>query len=261
MEALSAWPYPSGVKNDNIKYPIIKILLLRGRTVEDGERYRAREIYRDIKALPPVIVRADGRNFKEALARLGLEKPYDIRLEKAMVSAGRMLIEESGLAPVWAYTFSDEFNVFFRALPFQGRIEKLDSVVPSYLASALTMALKADTPLAFDARVIPLHPEDVPGYLKWRQAEAWRNHMQSYGFYTLVKEGVPEHEASQRMKGMKFEDIHEMMWQKGVNLGVTPGWQRKGVLIYRKDGGTMESWDPPLFGSSEGMDLIKSLIT
>ncbi|WP_174591708.1 tRNA(His) guanylyltransferase Thg1 family protein [Methanocella conradii] len=249
------------MKNDNIHYHLIKILLFRGHIVDNGERYKAREIYRDIKALPPVIVRADGRNFKEALARLGLDKPYDIRFEKAMVSAGRMLMGHSGLAPDWAYTFSDEFNVFFKVLPFQGRIEKLDSVVPSYLASALTLALNADTPLAFDARVIPLHNEDVQGYLKWRQAEAWRNHMQSYGFYTLIKEGVPEQEASRKMKGMKFEDIHEMMWQRGINLGVTPGWQRKGVLIYRKDGGIIESWDPPLFGSSEGKDLIKGIIT
>ncbi len=241
------------------------------------ERFKAREIYSEIKALAPAILRADGRNFKETLAKLGLEKPYDARFAKAMVAAGRSLLEKSGLGPEWIYTFSDELNIFFKALPFDGRLEKLDSVIPSYLASALTLALGVDVPLAFDARVVPLHYEDVPGYLQWRQAEAWRNHMQSYGFYTLVGEGMPEKDASKKMKGMKFEDIHEMMWQRGVNLNETPAWQRKGVFIYKK---TVEkegydpikkekvlverteigeAWDVPLFGSKEGEALLNGL--
>lgn len=235
------------------------------------------EIYRDIKALPPIVIRADGRNFKESLKRLRFEKPYDIRFEKGMVSAARRLLIDSSLAPEWVYTFSDEFNILFNELPFDGRIEKLDSVVPSYLASALTIALDIDTPLAFDARVIPIHKEDIPSYLQFRQAEAWRNHMQSYGFYTLVKEGMGEREAALRMHGMKSEDIHEMMWQRGINLGETPGWQRKGVFIYRKKTGkegydpirkekvmvtrmeVEELWDPPLFSSYEGRQFLKYL--
>lgn len=245
--------------------------------VDREERFKVKEIYKDIKALPPVVVRADGRNFKESLARLRFEKPYDIAFERAMASAARSLAMNSGLGPEWVYTFSDEFNVFFSVLPFDGRVEKLNSVVPSYLASALALALKVDTPLAFDARVVPLHYEDVAGYLQWRQAEAWRNHMQSYGFYTLVKEGIPEREASKMMHGMKFEAIHEMMWQRGINLGETPAWQRKGVLIYKKvaekegydpvkkrkvtvkRADVEEMWDPPLFGSKEGEAFIKSL--
>jgi tRNA(His) 5'-end guanylyltransferase len=241
------------------------------------ERFKVKEIYKDIKALPPVIVRVDGRNFKESLARLRFKKPYDLKFEKAMVSAGRALMEASGLGPLWVYTFSDELNVFFTELPFDGRVEKLDSVVPSFLSSALTLALGLKTPLAFDARVVPLHYEDVAGYLQWRQAEAWRNHMQSYGFYTLVKDGLAEKYASKTLRGMKFEDIHEMMWQRGVNLNETPAWQRKGVFIYRKAGmkegydpvkkkkvrvrraEVDESWDPPLFGSKEGEAFLKSL--
>ncbi len=241
------------------------------------ERFKIKEIYKDIKALPPVIVRADGRNFKESLARLKFKKPYDLRFEKAMVSAGHALMVSSGLGPLWTYTFSDELNVFFSELPFDGRVEKLDSVVPSFLSSALTLALGVKAPLAFDARVVPLHYEDVAGYLQWRQAEAWRNHMQSYGFYTLVKDGLAEKYASKTLQGMKFEDIHEMMWQRGVNLNETPAWQRKGVFIHKKmvtregydrvkkkkvrarRAEVEESWDPPLFGSKEGEAFLKSL--
>lgn len=241
------------------------------------ERFKVKEIYKDIRALPPVIIRVDGRNFKESLARLRFKKPYDLKFEKAMAAAGRALMESSGLGPLWVYTFSDELNIFFKELPFDGRLEKLDSVVPSFLSSALTLALKVQVPLAFDARIVPLHYEDVAGYLQWRQAEAWRNHMQSYGFYTLVKEGIAEREASKRLRGMKFEDIHEMMWQRGVNLNETPAWQRKGVFIYKKAvikrsfdplkkksvhvrrAEVEESWDPPLFGSNEGEAFLKGL--
>ena len=245
--------------------------------MDKDERYKAMEIYKDIKALPPVVVRADGRSFKESLARLGFEKPYDLKFEKAMVAAGRSLLEKSGLTPVWVYTFSDEFNILFNELPFYGRIEKIDSIVSSFLSSALTLALGADTPLAFDARIVPIRWDDAAGYLQWRQAEAWRNHMQSYGFYTLVKEGVKENEASKKMRGLKFEDIHEMMWQRGVNLNETPGWQRKGVFIHRKPvvkegydpiknknivverSEVEELWDPPLFGSDEGKQLLEKM--
>jgi tRNA(His) guanylyltransferase len=243
--------------------------------VNREDRYKAREIYKDIKALPPAIVRVDGRNFKETLSRRGFEKPYDLKLEKAMVAASRSFIENSGLAVEWAYTFSDEINLFFTELPFDGRVEKIDSVVPSFLASALALGLGANEPLAFDSRVVPLHSEDVAGYLQWRQAEAWRNHMQAYGFYTLIKEGISERAAAKMMRGMKFEGIHEMMWQRGINLGETPAWQRKGVFIHKKAvekegydpvrkkkviverAKIEELWDPPLFGSEEGIELLK----
>jgi tRNA(His) guanylyltransferase len=239
---------------------------------------KRKEVFSEIRAAPPVIMRMDGRNFKESLARLGFLRPYDIAFARGMVAAARSLLEDSGLAPAWAFTFSDEISVLFEELPFDGRVEKLDSVVPSYLSSALTLSLKQPVPLAFDARVIPVHREEIIDYLINRQSEAWRNHMQSYGFYTLIAEGMGEREAAAKMKGMKFEDIHEMMWQRGVNLNETPGWQRKGVFIYRrayeKEGlnpltrkvvlvdrtEITGDWDPPVFGSDEGKAFLKSVL-
>lgn len=239
---------------------------------------KRKEIFSALRVSPPVLMRLDGRNFKESLARLGYQKPYDVVFERGMVAAARALLEHSGLAPEWAFTFSDEINLLFGELPFDGRVEKLDSVVPSYAASALTIALELRTPLAFDARVIPLHPAEIREYLTGRQAEAWRNHMQSYGFYTLVSEGAGEKEAAAKMKGMKFEDIHELMWQRGVNLNETPGWQRKGVCVYRRrterEGYNpvkgekvtaerreiVEDWDPPVFASEEGQGYLRRLL-
>jgi len=239
---------------------------------------KRKEVFSGIKAAPPVIMRMDGRNFRESLARLGFTRPYDEAFARGMAAATRSLLADSGLGPAWAFVFSDEVSVLLEELPFDGRVEKLDSVVASFLSSALTLNLRQDTPLAFDARVIPVHREEIIDYLVGRQSEAWRNHMQSYGFYTLVAEGMSEREAAAKMKGMKFEDIHEMMWRRGVNLNETPGWQRKGIFIYRKKyekegynpvtgekvlverAEIIEDRDPPVFGSDEGKAFLRSLL-
>jgi tRNA(His) 5'-end guanylyltransferase len=141
------------------------------------------EIYADLRATPPVIIRVDGRSFKNLLQRHRFEKPFD-------ADATESFFKQSGLYPVVAYTFSDEINILFTdALPFDGRIEKLVSVVPSSISSALTRSLKI-SPIAFDGRVIPLHPEQIIEYLVWRQAEAWRNCINGYGYYTLRSDGL-----------------------------------------------------------------------
>ena len=246
----------------------------RGRlTNKNGDK----EIYAEIKAHPPLIVRADGRNFKGLLNNF--EKPYDERFAKGMVKATKIFFEKSGFDPKLAYTFSDEINLFFAHVPFKGRIEKLDSVIAGFLASALTIALDFKEALAFDARVIPVcRGEDVWDYLVQRQAEAWRNHINAYGYYELRAAGLNEAEAEKQLKGMKAMEVHELLFRRGINLNETPKWQRRGVLIakerYEKEGynprtakkvtatryRVVQLWDLPLFGSEEGRTLIENLI-
>ena len=45
-----------------------------------------------------------------------------------MVNACRALVADSGLAPVFVHTFSDEISLYLTGLPFSGRVEKIDSV-------------------------------------------------------------------------------------------------------------------------------------
>ncbi len=94
---------------------------------------KRKEVFSGIKAAPPVIMRMDGRNFKESLARLGFRRPYDVAFARGMVAAARSLLADSGLGPEWAFVFSDEVSVLFDELPFDGRVEKLDSVAASWL--------------------------------------------------------------------------------------------------------------------------------
>jgi len=242
---------------------------------KEGDKDRDREIYAEIKAIPPLIVRADGRNFKRVLSD-NFEKPYDERFARGMAKAVKNFFENGGFDPKLAYIFSDEISFLFEHVPFEGRIEKLDSVIAGFLASALSIILDFEEAIAFDARVIPVcGGEDVLEYFAQRQAEAWRNHINTYGYYGLREEGLSGKEAEKRLSGMKARDVHEMLFRKGINLNETPKWQRRGILVakqkYEKEGYNpkaekkvtttrykiVQLWDLPLFRSEEGRELIK----
>lgn len=237
-----------------------------------------REVYSEIKAIPPIAIRIDGRNFKSTFEKLKFKKPYDEKFARAMADAAELFIRDSGLNPQFAYTFSDEVNIFFFKLSFQGRVEKLNSVIPSFFSSALTLKLGLKIPIAFDSRVIPLHRNDLLNYLDWRQAEAWRNFVNSYGYYKLIEDGLSKSEAVKRLKGMSASDIHDMLFKRGLNLNAMPIWQKRGILIKRESFEKIgynplekkrvkavrmrivQDWAPPIFNSKEGRKLIESLI-
>ena len=236
-----------------------------------------REVYADLRVRAPLVVRADGRGFGKLLRKAN--KPYDLEFARAMATAARAFVEGSGLAPALAFTFSDEVNLLFGEAPFNGRLEKIDSVVAGSLSGLLSIGLgKA---VAMDARSIPLCPEEVVEYFAARQDEAWRNHVFSSGFYALVAEGFAPREAMGRLRGMKEAEIHEMLFRRGANLAKSPAWQRRGILIRRVwvgdeigDAGgegtggeekrartkIVEEWEPPLFRSEEGRRILDGTI-
>jgi tRNA(His) 5'-end guanylyltransferase len=193
-----------------------------------------REIFSTISALPPVFVRLDGRAFHRLTDVLGLEKPFDEFFHKGMVTVCTALLSESGLNPDLAFTFSDEISLYFTKLPFSGRVEKIDSVAASFAASSLTLALGGTTLLSFDARVIPATPEFALEYLVNRQSEAWRNHINAYCQQALIEEGMDGKKAAEQLRGLPAKELHEMMHIRGFNLATTPGWQRRGTLVYKK---------------------------
>ena len=238
---------------------------------------KEREIFSQLRVFPPFAVRIDGRGFKRALELLELEKPYDEKFAHAMADSVESFFRESGLNPLFAFTFSDEISLFFNEIPYNNRIEKIDSIIPGFISSALTIRLNLKTPVSFDSRVILLGKEDIYRYLLWRQAETWRNHVSSYGYYTLLKTGLTENEAASRLRNMKASAIHELVFRHGINLAETPGWQRCGILIYRetyeKTGydpvkkievktqrtKIVQEWNIPIFKSEEGRKLVERL--
>ena len=237
-----------------------------------------REIFSTITALPPVFVRLDGRAFHHLAENLRLKKPFDGRFSDAMVQVCVALIADSGLCPELAYTFSDEISLYFTRLPFNGRVEKIDSVAASYAASALSTFLAGKSLVSFDARVIPATREYAVEYLANRQNEAWRNHINGYCQQALIEEGMSAKKAAARLKGIPAKELHEMMHKRGTNLAMTPAWQRRGILVCKKitekegfnpitqehvvaerSAVTVER-DLPLFTSPEGQSFLKKLL-
>lgn len=208
---------------------------------------------------------------------MGFEKPYDIRFASAMADAVEIFFKNSGLSPVFAYIFSDEISLFFQELAFEGRVEKIDSVVPSFISSALTMLLEPDEPLSFDSRVIPVHRQVVADYLIWRQAEAWRNCVNSHAYYTLLSEGMEEADAAAFLRNRGTNDIHELLFSRGINIAKVPAWQRRGMMVmkeeYEVEGfnphlnektlatrkKVIQNWDIPQFRTPDGTVLIGKL--
>jgi len=193
-----------------------------------------RELFSNLVALPPLFVRLDGRTFHRMAESWNLDRPFDIRFAESMARVSEGLISDSGLSPDLAFSFSDEISLYFSRLPFNGRVEKLDSVCASFAASVLTIEMKSTQPVSFDARIIHVTHELAPEYLIRRQGEAWRNHMNAYCQHAMMKEGMSRKDAAAFLKGKSSQEMHELAFARGINLAHTPVWQRRGILVKKK---------------------------
>ncbi len=194
------------------------------------------EVYSSLKVPKnsKIIVRLDGRAFHKLSADLDLEKPYDETFYNVIVKVCEDLFKE--FSPVFLYTFSDEISLLLESIPFDGRIEKINSIMASFASSSFV--LNYDTtfkkPPAFDSRIIPINDEDILKYFKWRQDESWRNCVNSHGI-SYLKTKYPNNEANDKIKGMKLNEIHELLFQEGINLNDIETYKKRGIGIYRKN--------------------------
>ncbi|MDI6690764.1 MAG: tRNA(His) guanylyltransferase Thg1 family protein [Candidatus Bathyarchaeota archaeon] len=226
--------------------------------------------------IPPetsFFLRLDGWKFKKLSETIKAEKPFDKEFTKCLVSSGKTLFEE-GFNPALIYVVSDELNILFlNAAPFRRRIEKVNSVLASLISSAFTLCLKKEKIAAFDSRIVTVSSDEkIIEYLAWRQMNAWRNHNNAYAYWILRKIGYAPSEISKRLRGLKTEELHQLMFEHGVNLARTPQWQRRGILLYKqlftrkshnqvvKRWRINEKWDLPLFTSKDGIKLIKGIL-
>lgn len=223
--------------------------------------FRDREVYAGLRVVPPVMMRLDGVAFSKVLERCGVRKPYDDVMREASASVCRAFFGSGYFSPLLIYTFSDEFNVYLEHVPFGGRVEKLDSVAASLAASSFTAAIRsAGVPLCFDARVLPLGRGEVVDYLIWRQAECWRNCMNSYAFYTLVDEGLSRERAAEQLKGKGADALHELLFERGINLAHTPAWHRRGIVAHLAEHVGVRIDEAPLFSSPEGRAFVEGAL-
>ena len=202
-----------------------------------------------------IILRLDGRSFHSLSKFLNLDKPYDCDFLKLMAKISVDLFNE--FSPLFIYTFSDEINVLLNKIPFNGRIEKINSVIASFTASSFTYHLNNELhkPVAFDSRIIPITDKYIYSYFKWRQDEAWRNCVNAYGI-NFLKSKYSSKEANDKIRGLKLSDIHELLFQNGINLNNIETYKKRGIAIYRQDSKINIDLDIPIFSKEFFDNLI-----
>jgi len=228
-------------------------------------------------------VRLDGWRFKRLSRTIKAEKPFDDKFAKCVVYSGRILFTKS-FNPTLVYVASDELNILFLDRgPFSRRVEKTNSVLTGLISSAFSLNPQRffdEKPVvAFDSRVVVASTEEkIVEYLSWRQINAWRNHNNAYAYYNayaywmFYKMGYKPSKIARKLKGLRTEELHEVMFKQGVNLAKTPQWQRRGILMYKQpfskkvENHTVtrwmirENWNLPLFTSKEGAKLIHQIL-
>ena len=194
------------------------------------------EVYSSLKVPKNsrIIIRLDGRSFHSLARDLNLQKPYDENFYKVISNVCEDLFEE--FSAVFVYAFSDEISLLLDNVPFDGRVEKINSVVASFAASSFVMHYRTEfkKPPSFDSRIIPISDADILKYFKWRQDESWRNCVNSYGI-SYLKSKYSNSEANDKIKGMKLNEIHELLFQNGINLNDIETYKKRGIGIYRKN--------------------------
>ena len=204
--------------------------------LKNYEQFSQLKVIKDI----PLILRIDGRTFSNYTKQLKLQKPFDDRLRDLFIEVSKDLIKEFN--PKYVYTFSDEINILFTQAPFNGRIEKIDSVLASFVTASFMKHLfinqeKFDTditrlkPASFDCRIISTS-KHIKEYFKNRQDEAWRNCLNGYAQYILNKTHTPK-ETSQILYKLKKSDIHELLYEHNINIAHVPTWQKRGICIHK----------------------------
>jgi tRNA(His) 5'-end guanylyltransferase len=88
-------------------------------------------------------------------------------------------------------------------------------------------------PPAFDSRIIPINDDDILNYFKWRQDESWRNCVNSHAVSHL-KSTHANNEVDDILNGMKLNEVHELLFQNGINLNDVETYKKRGIGIYRK---------------------------
>ncbi len=205
-----------------------------------GDRCKAFEMAEaGRKAMPglPLLARLDGRAFHTFTRGLG--RPFDEGMIAAMGETTAALVEE--FHPSIGYTQSDEITLAWyvppeRAtvtqLPFDGRFQKLTSVLAGFASAQFTRLLPKHLPSKvehlpmFDCRVwqVPSLADAVEVFL-WREADAVKNSI------TMAAGAYYSH---RQLHGVGSSQKHELLHAKGVSWNDYPAAFKRGAYYQRR---------------------------
>lgn len=181
----------------------------------------------------PVILRTDGRSFHSYTK--GCEKPFDLKLMKAMDDCAIALCEEIQGAEL-AFVQSDEISILIHSYKtfdsqawFGNQIQKMTSICGSIASSVMTsksVDLFGQVKLAnFDARVFALPEADVCNYFIARQQDWTRNSVQM-----LARSMYSDKECFKKNNAA----LQEMCFQKGKNWNDLPTALKRGRCVVKE---------------------------
>jgi tRNA(His) guanylyltransferase len=202
-------------------------------------RMRVYETAHDHAVLPGLhmVARIDGRSFSQLTrVELGLVEPYDLRMRDCMVETLRHLACGTGFSILYGYTQSDELNLLFRRDEslFGRKLRKLLSVLAGEASAKFSLELGRMG--VFDARISQLPMvDDVVDYFVWRQEDAHRNALNGHSYWLLRGQGLSDHEATSKLKGVSVAERNELLFRHGKNFSEIPAWQRRGSAVRWRD--------------------------
>lgn len=184
----------------------------------------------------PLIARLDGKSFHTFTK--GLKRPYDERLSSLMVDLTAQLVDRFG-ANI-GYTQSDEITLAWYTTPdsavdypFNGRFQKLESVLAGYASAYFSAQLQTDRipekkghVECFDCRafVVPSLLEAYHSFL-WRQQDATKNAI------SMAAQSMFPHKS---LIGLNGKMMQEKMWvEKQVNFNDYPYFFKRGTFVRR----------------------------
>lgn len=189
------------------------------------------------RALPglPLMVRLDGKAFHTFTK--GLERPFDVRLQRVMDETTRHLIKECGARI--GYTQSDEISLMYfhdgKAEPYLGgRFQKLTSILAATATFVFNRLLaaelpeKADRMALFDCRawVVP-SPEEAANTFLWRELDAAKNSV------AMAAQARISHTD---LQGKSSKEQQELLFQRhGVNWNDYPARCKRGAWFHRAE--------------------------
>lgn len=180
-----------------------------------------------------MVARLDGKGFTKLTKRLNFEKPFDKKFSDIMRHTTYYLMESTGFKFVYGYTQSDEISLLFAQdeNTFGRKIRKLNSTLAGHASAAAS--IKAQEHLVFDCRISQLPTIDlVKDYFSWRQADATRNALIGYCYWTARDQGMSARKATSMMNGWGAASQNEWLFQQGINFNDVITWHKRGIGLY-----------------------------
>jgi tRNA(His) 5'-end guanylyltransferase len=180
-----------------------------------------------------MVARIDGRSFSRLThVTEGFDAPYDARFRDCMVATLVHLVTSCGFSVLFGYTQSDEMSLLFRQdeTLFGRKLRKYLSVLAGEASAKFSLELGRLG--AFDARISQLPDvERVVDYFRWRHEDAHRNALNGHSYWLLRRQGLDDHEATTRLKGVSVADRNELLFKAGINFNDVPAWQKRGIGV------------------------------